>query len=278
MQIDGWKYYNHAAIPTTAPHEDVDVQPIADGTIWKMPGAPLLARWTTEFDCGYETNWWYVIKDTPFDINALKSKRRYEINKGTKNFDVKEIEATDYAEELYAVQISAFSAYPEKYRPTVNKGVFMSSVKQWNHYVCVGAFWRETNELCGYALLTRESEKYTALNVLKTKPECEKFGVNAALVVGILQIFDLFLTIGGYICDGTRNVNHETNFQDYLEKYFGFRKAYCKLHIRYNHKMKWIIKLTYHIRWFLLKFDRIGIVHSLNAVLRMEAIYREDNK
>lgn len=21
MQIDGWKYYNHAAIPTTAPHD-----------------------------------------------------------------------------------------------------------------------------------------------------------------------------------------------------------------------------------------------------------------
>lgn len=38
MQIDGWKYYNHAAIPTTAPHEIPDISPITDGSIWKIGG------------------------------------------------------------------------------------------------------------------------------------------------------------------------------------------------------------------------------------------------
>jgi len=55
MKINGWKYYNHAAIPTTAPHEKVNTQPIKDKTIWKMDGKPLFARWTENFDCGYET-------------------------------------------------------------------------------------------------------------------------------------------------------------------------------------------------------------------------------
>ena len=141
--MKNWKYYNHAAIPVTA----------------------LLARWTTEFDCGYETNWWYVVKDNPFDINALKSKRRYEINKGIKNFNVKEIEPMNYAD-----------------------------------------------------------------------------------------------------------------FQDYLEKYFGFRKAYCKLHIVYNPKAKWIIMLMFPIRRFLMKLDGIGKVHQINSVLRMEEIVRENNE
>ena len=36
MQIDGWKYYNYAAIPTTAPHEPVNMLPIEDGSIWKV--------------------------------------------------------------------------------------------------------------------------------------------------------------------------------------------------------------------------------------------------
>ena len=58
MQIDGWKYYNHAAIPTTAPHEPVNMEPIKYGEIWKIKGA-LLARWTSDWDCGYETEWWY---------------------------------------------------------------------------------------------------------------------------------------------------------------------------------------------------------------------------
>ena len=141
--MKNWKYYNHAAIPVTA----------------------LLERWTTEFDCGYETNWWYVVKDNPFDINALKSKRRYETNKGIKNFNVKEIEPMNYAD-----------------------------------------------------------------------------------------------------------------FQDYLEKYFGFRKAYCKLHIVYNPKVKWLIMLMFPIRRFLMKLDGIGKVHQINSVLRMEEIVRENNE
>ena len=38
MQITGWKYYNHAAIPTMAPHEEPDISSIIDGDIWKIGG------------------------------------------------------------------------------------------------------------------------------------------------------------------------------------------------------------------------------------------------
>lgn len=271
MQINKWKYYNHAAIPTTAPHEIPDITPITDGSIWKIGGGgtPLLARWTTDFDCGYETNWWYVIKDTPFDISELKAKRRYEINKGIKNFDVKEIEPDNYADELFNVQIAAYSAYPDKYRPSVNREEFISSVQHWNSFVCLGAFDRESGMLCGYSLLSEESETYVDFKVMRTNPECEKNGVNAALVEGILRYFNSFLTQGGYICDGARSINHETAFQDYLEKYFGFRKAYCKLHITYNPRLKWVVRLMYPIRGFLLKMDGIGVLHSINSVLKM---------
>lgn len=66
-----------------------------------------------------ETSWWYVIKDTPFDIHVLKAKRRYEINKGLKNFDVRIINANDYAKELYKITKSAYLQYPDKYRPSI---------------------------------------------------------------------------------------------------------------------------------------------------------------
>ncbi len=279
MQINGWKYYNHAVIPTTAPHEIPNLSPLYNGDIWKIKGrTPLLARWTTSFDCNYETNWWYVIKDSSFDITALKAKRRYEINKGIKNFEIRKINPIDYSEKLFGIQIAAYSAYPEKYRPHINRQTFLSSIEFWDSYVCIGAFDRLSNELCGYALLSKESETYIDFKVLKTNPEHEKRGVNAALVEGILRYFNSFLTAGGYICDGAKSINHETNFQNYLEKYFGFRKAYCKLHITYNPKLKWIIKLIYPIRKFFLKADGIGIIHSLNAILKMEEICRKEGK
>ena len=68
-QIPGWKYYNHAAIPTCAPHEMPDLTPVKDGSIWHIEGKnPLLVRYTTDWDCGYDTGWWYLIKEAPFDI------------------------------------------------------------------------------------------------------------------------------------------------------------------------------------------------------------------
>lgn len=31
-----WKYYNHALLPTTAPHEKVDETLITSGALWKQ--------------------------------------------------------------------------------------------------------------------------------------------------------------------------------------------------------------------------------------------------
>lgn len=276
MDIKGWKYYNHAAIPTTAPHDKPELQPIEDGSIWKLENVPLLARWTTEFDSEHDTNWWYVIKDTPFDISSLKAKRRYEINKGMDNYKVIEIDPLNYKEELYGVQVAAFSAYPEKYRPTVKKTSFFEDIDKWKQYVVLGAFFRENNELSGYALLSKESEHYTDFKVLKTKPNHERNAVNAALVEGVLRYFKTFLVNGGYICDGARSIQHETAFQDYLEKYFNFRKAYCKLHIVYRPKVGWIVKLAYPLRKLFIMFDKINLFHQINAVLKMEEITRID--
>ena len=58
MKTDEWRYYHRAVIPRTPPHVVPDLRPIEEGSIWKIwgRGRPLLARWVTDFDCGYETN------------------------------------------------------------------------------------------------------------------------------------------------------------------------------------------------------------------------------
>lgn len=35
----------------------------------------LLVRWTFEFDTGYETNWWYTIKDEKIQVNLQEQVR-----------------------------------------------------------------------------------------------------------------------------------------------------------------------------------------------------------
>ncbi len=109
---------------------------------------------------------------------------------------------------------------------------------------------------------------------MKTVPAYERKGANAALINGILSYCAADLADGGYICDGQRSLNHETAFQDYLEKYFGFRKAYCNLHMAYRPSVRWLIPILRIFRKPLKKMNDIGIIHSINAVLGMDEIAR----
>ena len=272
--MNGWKYYNHALLPECAPHEKANVEALKDIKTWtESGGKPIFARYTTEFDCRRETNWWYVIKDTPFDINEIKAKRRYEINKGIKNFSVKVINPLDYIEELYRVQNAAYATWPEKYRPSISKEAFKAMVKQWDSFEVFGAFSREDEHLCGFAYLTKY-DSYCDFNVLRVDPDYESLGINAAIVYAILKLYESFILEGGYICDGSRNVNHETAFQNYLEKYFLFRKAYGVLNIRYLPPFNLLISILFLFRDELIKYDEYSIVHKINALLKMESIAR----
>jgi hypothetical protein len=277
-----WHYYNHSAIPSTAPHEVPNLECIADGSIWHIEEKrTFLARYTTNWDCGYETSWWYVIKDTAFDISALKTKRRYEITKALRFFDVKEINPVEHTDALAKVQETAFSAYPAKYRPTFNKDSFFKSIDVWRRQIHEGslkffaAFYKETNELAGYSYVNIY-KSYLNFSVQKVNPVFEKYNVNAALVNGVLDAFKDKLSKDFYICDGSRAINHETHFQDYLEKYFGFRKAYCRLHLAYPPLCKFMITSLYPFRRFVaLLGRRVGVLHHLSSILEMEKIARE---
>lgn len=273
-----WDFYNNAVIPNTFPHEQVDTAKIKSGEVWKNKKV-LLARWTSDFDCKEETTWWYVIKDDVFDIMALKSNRRYKITKGMKYFYVKQIDPKDHIEALYQVHVDAMSAYPPKYRKVRPLESFADSMMNLSAEKDIqrvyAAFLRETDELCGYVHVPVHKE-WAALSAMKAKPQYEKYQLNAAMVYGILE--DLKDRMDGkfYICDGARNIQHETNFQDYLENYFMFRKAYCHLHIQYRPIIRPLIKLLYPFRRILRKKGNKSIIHKINGVLTMEEIRRGD--
>lgn len=236
-------------------------------------GGPLLARWHTDWDCGYETNWWYVIKDTPFDLSKLKSKRRYEINKGRRNFAVREINPSECSEALYKITAESYKTYPVAYRPSISHDAFVEEVAEWNFYKTYGAFSVENGEMCGYAILRRNGN-YVDFRNLKSMPDMERLGVNAAIIYEMLTAHEDFLRSGGYVCDGSRNILHETKFQDYLEKYFEFRKAYCKLRILYRPWVKAVLETAYPFRAMLQKADGFPLIHKLNGLLKMEEIRR----
>lgn len=281
--IEGWKYYNHAAIPTTPPNVVPDLQPLEDGTIWRIDGKkPLLARYITDWDCEGPTGWWHVVRDTPFDISKLKTKRRYEITRGMRFFNVHEIRPSEYVSALAAVQERALFSYPKKNRYPFDRKSFVQGISKLDKRIAKGelkvfaAFRRETEELCGFNYVFVHPS-YADLAVQKTIPEQEKYGLNAALVYAVLEALSERLAKGIYLTDGARSINHETHFQDYLEKYFGFRKVSCHLHVVYAPRIHWLIRLLFPFRrivWSLGEHNKK--LHLLGAVLKMDEIARGD--
>ena len=205
----------------------------------------------------------------------MKAKRRYEITKGSRNFDVLEIDTSQYVNELLNITQLAFNEYPIKYRPAIDKEKFINSMKKPHYYRTYGAFSKENGELCGYVQIDKKGIELD-LCVLKTIPKQEKLGINAAMIYKVICDFSEHLK-SGYICDGTRNIYHETAFQDYLEKYFGFRKAYCKLHIRYRGGIGMVIRALQRKQAFVSRFGNSKLGHMLIALIKMDEIARGEN-
>ena len=238
-----WKKYQGALLWDGNPKKETPT--IEDAKEALKESGAMFARWTSNWDCGTPTEWWYCIKDTPFDINSISSNYRYKIHKGNKHFDVKIINPNEYIEDIYQVQVFAFSAYPELYRPHINREIVKKSIADWqNGYIVFGAFEKETQKLCGFTLI-KESIGKVELVSQRTIPQYEKLQVNAALVYGVVMHYNSLLSKDFYIVDGERNIKHQTHFFEYLIKYFGFRLAYCNLNIVYSNRMHCAIKVLY---------------------------------
>ena len=263
-------------LPNSKPHELVNMQPIHDGSIWKDEHKPLMVRWTTDYDCSKSTNWWYCIKDTPYEIDELKAKRRYIVKQGMNNFDVKVIDPVENAKAILHVYKQAISSYPAYSRPMVNDDMFLADIYKWSNRTVFGAFYKETKMLCGYAYLY-ESADCAELAVVKSIPDYEKLQVNAAIMYEILHYYEYHLEKDYYIVDGERNILHSTAFQDYLEKYFGFRKAYCKLHLIFRKDVKMVLMFLQPFSPLLRKCTKVGIVRKICALLTMNNIARNSD-
>lgn len=269
-----WYYYNRALLPICAPHETPDLSALDDiSPFLKQGQKPLFARWTSDYDHTESREWYYVIKDTPFDLSALKAKRRYEITKGMRNFTCRVINTGEYAEDICRIYEAANASYPTKNRVVIDREQFIEGVKNWT-YITYGAF-DQNDVLCAY-LNMHVHDEFMDMVSLKADPAFEKLSVNAAIIYTMLQNQETFLKTK-YICNGERNLVHETNFMEYLEKNFLFRKAYCNLNICYFGKMRYIVKVLYPFRGLFCKIN-IKLFNQISAVLKMEEITRKQRK
>ena len=274
-----WEYYNHALVPTIAPHVTPDTSWMKDRRKWReLAGGryPLFARWITDFDCQEETEWWCLVKDTPFDIMSLKSNRRSLITRGLKRVDVKVIIPEKYAKQMANVLIKAWKSYDEFYeegedRKNLEREFSQLTKDHLGNSEYLGAFLKGTDTMIGYSIYNLYDD-WVEYSVVKTDPEYLNTQVNAALVYYGLERY--MKTGIRYIMGGWRTIVHDTNYQDYLLKNFGYRKAYCKLHIQYRPWVKMIVTALYGFRNVLKSDSKNKLLYMIWCTLRQEEIYR----
>ena len=269
-----WRYYNHALLPTCAPHEEPDIDVLKEKHFWEMfkPNRPLFACWTTHFDCGCETGWWYCILDKPFDISAIKSKYRTQLNQASSNFDVSIIDVALCAEQMFTIHKASWETYNNTGKFHDNKDRFCEEVKKWKDIV-FAAFDKETREMAAYYRV-KVHTTHIDLVTLKSNPRFEKQRVSQAIMRFVYEYFQKDIEKAKYLCGGTRNIYHQTNFQEFRERYFGFRKAYVNLHLQYAPFIGLIIKSLYPFRKIISKVP-LKIANQINGVLLMEEICRK---
>lgn len=274
MRIDGWKYYNSAALSRCAPHENPDISSIENGDIWKIDGGtPLLARWTTDFDCQNETNWWYVIKEAPYVYDDLSKSQRKHIRQGLKKCYVRQFDAKESVNDVYRVYLEAAQKY-QNFSSPMSKERFEVEIKnQCENIDYWGCFLNETDTMIGYMVIKR-NEGYVDLQTAKFSVYYLNQRVSDVMYHQVLDYYLNELEME-YINSGERSINHITHTQEYKISNFQYRKVYCKLHIEYNPKIKVFVKLIYPFRKILRVFDGIGFVHKINGVIKMEEVVRE---
>ena len=268
-----WKYYNHALIPNCAPHEVPDLTGIEDKSIWKGIGKnAVFARWTSEYDNEKYSDWWYIIQDNPVDLDNMKKSHRKKIKKGLANFDCVPICPKEYAERMAEITLKAWEQYPVEYRPRRRKEELIKKYNSYE-YLTIGCF-NKSGVLCGFDCI-EDRGNYWLLAQGKTDPDYERgYELNAAVTYSEIQYLKEDILNGKYLTNGSRNTVHETNFNNDLCHYYGFRKVYCKLHLEYNPRFKWIIMLEYPFRNFLSKYKSKRLINSLCNILIMEEISR----
>lgn len=273
--IEGWKYYNHAAISTSLPGEPVDLSALTDGRLWSIDGKrPLLAKWETDWDCAHDTGWWWEIKESPFDWADLNSKSRTKLRQALKKCRVERISPLERESELWACFQAAFA----KYKMAANAKTRFQFHEECARAVDNGIdFWGgfdiETGQLIGF-LTIQDHGNHVENLVAKFDPAHLKSRVSDALYATVLDEY-LNKRHKRFLSCGRRSINHVTNTQAYREEHFKFRKAYCRLHIVYAPRIRWLMRLLYPFRrliWRLSEHDKK--LHLLGAVLKMDEIAR----
>lgn len=266
-----WRKYQGILRPVSPSQVTPDFQKGELKQLLKQARVPF-AMWTYDGDPTTESAWWWVIAEKPYSIELLKKKDRYYIKRGIKNCDVKLISAKRLAHEGYDCYRSAMRRHTQG--DFIDEVTFKERIPGYDNnkaYEIWGVFW--SGKLVGYAMYMN-IDNIAYQDMVMFDPEYFVHGSSYAL---IHITTDHYLNENNclHVVAGERLISHETQYQDFLIKNFGYKKVYYKLGIEHTPSFYVISNIIYCSKFIWQKFPFLKkIKHKLNVAYELERIRR----
>ena len=210
-----------------------------------------------------KSEWWYVICDKFKDVEEYPSKIRSEIKRGLRNCQVKLVDADFIARHGYDIYIEAFKRYKEVMIEKKDEKQFINYALSTKSFEDILHWWGVfvRGKLVGYShnSILGEEVRYAQI---KLHPNYLEYYPSYALIYTMNRYY---LNEKGfkYINDGNRTLFHFTDFQEFIEKKFNFRKVYSKLEMFYSPLFDIFIKILYPFRGCIPNLKYLNIIKSL---------------
>lgn len=228
-----------------------------------------LVRNVFDFDCGEETSFWYVIKDKFGGMEELSSKKRNQVRKSFKMCDIMKVSREDMLAQGYEVHALAAGSYKVKaVVPSQEEFRQRLSDENAKNHDYWAAYDKQTKKMIAFSI-NFVHDDICDYETMKAIPSFQK---SHYPYYGLLyEMNRYYLEEKGlkFVNDGARSITNHSNVQPFLIDTFNFRKAYCRLNIKY----KWWFGIIARILYPFRRFIKIA---KVQAILNMEAMARNE--
>jgi len=228
-----------------------------------------IVRNTYDFDCGEDTSFWFVIKDKYSGMSELTSRTRNKIKRANNTLSIKIVSKQNFMHgNPYDIIKSAFCSYKIK-SDLPTKDDFIRRIDSCgSNYDFWAIYDKKNDKMVGFSI-NRIHDGICDYETFKVLPEYLRWYYP---IYGLLYAENrYYLEVMGlkYVSDGARSITEYSNVQPFLEHMFNFRKAFCKLQVRYVWWLKVMVSIIY-------PFRNIVPSNSISSILRLESIRRKN--
>jgi hypothetical protein len=200
---------------------------------------------------------------------VASSNRRSKLRRGLRNCEVRRMSPAEFGRSGYEVYVRARERYRDA-PPPMSRAAFEAYalsaegleeiVHHWGVFV--------DGELAAYSGNYVFGTTEVSYATIKFHPAHLKRYVSYALFHEMNRYY-LGHDRVEYVNDGFRSILHETTLQEFLQREFGFERAYTDLQLSYREPYRTLVRTTFPIRNVLSRFDQ-----RLRALYELERLSR----